>query len=361
MNGVQVFHISHNDLDGYGSSYIVAKSLPFAKLTQYNVDYTEFDKCLESVCAEANRCSSAQVIITDIGFSAKLESVLQTLSPTSRLLYMDHHVVTPEGMEAISRMRDERGFEFIIDYNRCATKIVYDYYNTELLRDFAECVDVYDRWNRDRQAVIDAMSFFSDQVYNCPLYFSESKRNFIYGLFDRSIAEEVFTELLDVESTLKRTGSSPESIDRFKALLLTCEHAFIDYEVDYIQTATSNIRPLPILQSLYLSELSDFECLLSQSCISTRNGYNVALVDMPSKNFQYLSAEFLRVFPNKYDVIVRLNTNTGNMSFRSAVGKARDAAMLFEGGGHLNAGGANAKNVVEGDLREGCENILSQL
>jgi oligoribonuclease NrnB/cAMP/cGMP phosphodiesterase (DHH superfamily) len=352
----KVFHISHNDLDGYGASYIFSKVSGYKNLKQYNVDYPDFEKTLQEVIDVANSLSSAHIVISDIGFSEKVASMLKSLdSNKTKVSYFDHHVISSESVSLVEELIS-MGHTIVLDYSKCATKIVYDYYDGKDNHAFVDCLDVYDRWIRLRQTVIDAMSFFSDCVYNSPLIFPESKRNFLFKLFSAKEAAGTFDSIISKSLAIDTGRGSLRDLDAMQRLMLDNEQKYITFCSKH---ALNIKRPLPILQSMYLSELPEFERLLHENAHYTASGAKVALVvNIPSKNFQYLSAEYLNQKPQEFDVIVRLNTNNGNMSFRSAKERARDLAIKFGGGGHLNAGGANANNITDGDLVQATINMI---
>lgn len=349
-----IYHISHNDLDGYGSSWIVANNLDVTY--SVNVDYPDFKNELEKAITILNFYSTLEssklvkLIITDIGLNQEILDILKNkLLNGVELLYIDHHRVDNSVLEDALRFTSESVLTrtIMIDVAFCATMLTYQHFHltnkNKKLFHFSWCVDQYDRWIRENQAAINAMTFLSDRVYLCPLYSQEQKRKFIYNMFDFYSSGEV-SAMQTIYNDSQMVSNAKVSSKAFQDHITKMEHDYIELVKGFVK----NTRlPMTTEQSLILTELKEFELDLGVNSVKTDCGKKVAVVSIPSNNFQYLSAQFLADYPNDYDVIVRVNNKSGSMSFRSAKGYARKLASYFGGGGHDNAGGASAQTFLE--------------
>lgn len=355
-------HISHNDLDGYASSFVVSNCVSNnVDYQQYNLDYSDVLKTVEEVVTHLNSIEQKSLLlITDLGLNEELFSLLMLLKDDVELRFVDHHVVKDDLIEDVENYsKESKNKHFLINRSRCATSLIHDeivflsnyrpeYFNydnhiltkngkfNDFLR-FSQLVDYYDRWLREDQNAINFMSIFSDLVIKSKFIFTSTKQKFINEMFLHFVSAGVFYEYFELK---KQTVDSDyndliqdifnkveieimkkkKELNKIKSSCLTAEQATILYEYDSFEN------------------LVFYNKKLNAEAVS----FSV-LANIDSTVFQNLSAEFLRLNKDGVNVIINLNEKEGTISFRSATEFANKFAVLLGGGGHPNAGGASTK------------------
>lgn len=292
-----ILSISHNDVDGYGSQYILNIMIfTQTKIENVNLNYGEVEDFIRNL----DFSKYSKVYITDLNISNELCEFIN--SKTDNVVLIDHH------------MCDERNLEndwYILDKSISACLGTYNYFSKiqgEMitLRHFAEFVSVYDTWiqsdSRFQKATV-----LSDVVYNCPLHYN--KRDFLFDVFFM-FAFKGFVSL---------------DIKNLEVSILEFIHSLSDEEI-------------PSKQKLILSEFDMFKNDIEFI-------ENIGITYIPSSNFQYLSSKFVDENPDK--ILVNYNEVKGVGSVRSRNDKAVEVAKFLGGGGHANAAGFTFKDGVD--------------
>lgn len=152
MNNKIVHHLSHTDLDGY-SCQLIMKYTPYT-IFNYNANYgaevkQKLEMILENIIKDDK---SATILITDLNLTADesrwLNNEVTKLIEKKKeitLTLLDHHGTGEESAQKYSW--------YILDTNRCATKITYDFAkeNYELdepswMEKFVNIVNAVDLW-----------------------------------------------------------------------------------------------------------------------------------------------------------------------------------------------------------------------
>lgn len=157
---MRVFHLSHIDLDGYGSQFI-AKHF-FEKITFFNANYgSEIQARLDEILSLIKSQSKSEeilLLITDLNLSIIESSFLQDRIAdlklegyNIKLTLLDHHISGSESAEKFHW--------YFLDTHRSACKITFDTLlenyclldpsNQSWLNDFSSMVNSVDIWKTD--------------------------------------------------------------------------------------------------------------------------------------------------------------------------------------------------------------------
>lgn len=180
--GKNVFHLSHNDLDGYGSQVVVNSVLDNVKF--FNSGYGPSIKVeLEKIFALSDSSEKKSIIlITDLNLDMEIA------------IWLDGEVASRGGVELLLLDHHNNGKNVASEFNwynlndkYCATKLTYFYFKSmlrknSLIKAFASIINNYDLWKEDNT------NFYIGKCLNYALFnigyafpkeLPEEKRNFI--------------------------------------------------------------------------------------------------------------------------------------------------------------------------------------
>ena len=326
---MRVFHLSHNDLDGYSCQLVIKRFFDTATVRFSNSGYGaevgvklgEIERIISSPFMPKN--DEKLVLITDMNITKddckQAEKIVDQLSKEGHkisLQLLDHH----KSGEAQSR-----DFKwYYLDNSRSATKITYDWCaarlpdhtaaHDELLQKYVYCVDSFDLWKVEQSEpfefgkVLNRLLRDSSEI-SAMLFESEESayrhavltRAFEYMDGYRYIALD--DDILSIKKSLLAEGGALDTIDNLAARRVTKlfiknkEKFTIDYQGNK-GLLTFQIGNSSVLGNAFLIACPDYAFFMDVS----RNG-NVSLRSN-----------------DKLDVSVM-------------------AAQLFGGGGHANASG----------------------
>ena len=300
----KILSISHTDLDGYGAQYIVSKALRNYDVSFINLDYSD----VLAYFQETDFTVYNEVVITDLNLSSLIIDIIKKhIDAGVNFTVIDHHETN--GVDGLNW--------YNLDKTCSAALGAYNYYfideygnidkGSEKLQEFAQLVSIYDIW-QTTDSLFNKATFISDIVFSVPLVYKNSKRDFMFSLFDTFISENwIKYPVQDIEK----------------------------WYIDFLYSIDS-ASDMPSKQRVLLSEFPDFK-LDVQNNQYTILGQVVSVVSIPSVNFQYLSHKYLEeVDP---DAVLIKYSDRESGSVRSQNGKAVDIARELGGGGHKNAAG----------------------
>ena len=158
--------ISHTDLDGYGSQYIVKKALHQHDITFKNLDYPETEEFFRSTDFSKYNL----VVITDLNLSKVILDIINECINRDRVefIVIDHHECI--GVESLPW--------YNLDKSCSAALGTYNYFyrdeygnidkGSEKLQAFAQLVSIYDIWLAT-DPLFNTATFLSDVVFSMPL------------------------------------------------------------------------------------------------------------------------------------------------------------------------------------------------
>jgi len=167
----KVIHLSHNDMDGFGSSYMVKKYLD-CNLIQGNTDYGKILSKLEELGIEKND----KVIITDLNLTIAECNLLN--STTTNWMVIDHHITGESSAKLFNN-------NYYLNTEYCATYLI------------PELVNAYDLWHKESLLFKKGM-LLSYYIHSMLFEFNNLQLKYTEWLFD-NIA--VLLLISDVENT----------------------------------------------------------------------------------------------------------------------------------------------------------------
>jgi hypothetical protein len=338
-----ILHLSHTDLDGYGSQYVMnfIKTIKNLNIEYFNVNnYNETEKIFKSIFKLIlNQYSNKKILllITDLSIKENIAKRMNNFIKGNNidLTYqvLDHHKT---GLD-ISKENEW----YKIDTNKCGTSLTVDFIlensniNKEItnyLKFIGNFIESHDLWKKD-DLFFHHSNFLADLIYN--FYFidnlNDDKRQFIFNyiyIFTGSIIDNKNIKLIELEMKL------PEILNKV-LILLNLDKTIIN---------NPSIRTLNKL--IYFQSLKYKRTEESKEILTLNNDIKFIVVhNFNSSFFQYFSHYYLED-NRKIDFIINIKNN-GSMSFRT-IKKNIDVekiAKIFDknGGGHKEAAGCKIK------------------
>lgn len=369
---MQVYHLSHTDLDGYGCQFI-AKEF-FKNITFYNANYgrevlvrinaildtithssqnlstllsQKFGKSKKSPASNASQ-DKFLVLITDLNLTLSESNYLQQRIEELKingvdveLLLLDHHI---SGQECADKYE-----WYHLDSTRCASKITFD---TLILRE--KMLDsTREKWIRNASEMINSVDIWLEDGYKFD--FGKVAMGAISGSFELNRfmfdEEHRFYKFAILESA-REFLEQPNGEVAFDNALYEIKKRALggNPQTETMDTITSNA------QVKLLSQKKD-SCTIFYNDKKGFLSYSMGGVSV-------LANLFLRT-NSEYDFYLDVNPR-GNVSLR-ANGNCDVSEMsreLFNGGGHKNASGGKIEGFKESfsyvDIKSQIEYILNK-
>ncbi|MFZ5466513.1 MAG: DHHA1 domain-containing protein [Pseudomonadota bacterium] len=369
---VLLFHLSHNDLDGYGAQYMT-RAAGF-RARYYNADYRDVPATLERIFADmAKAREPSLLLITDLNLTSEQADMVarriggmggaeaapsaparngllspdmaamlkQTLAgerPKPEVMLLDHHAT---GEDAAAKHA-----WYHLDTSRCASRLAFEAvapYLDEQARALyaarAGFIDVGDRWLKEdarfhRSIFLIGLMMEDDQLAP-PL--DEAKREYRFHLM-----ESFFRRMEE--------GASLEELER----------AVYDFRKDFLKGRVDDgvyaDSETPLKDKFHkLSALMLPEGAIPMLRI---DGYRAGIFfNWPHDVFRGVVMELMEN-QGKMDMAIRVGGN-GRMSLRSnnGVDVGIIAGRYFEGGGHPGAAGGVLKDNRLKDVNQALRSI----
>lgn len=356
---MQLYHLSHIDLDGYGCQmvskeiYTNAFSVDSLAMYFYNANYgKEVGARLEQIYREIKRAKAknpkhnqAHIIISDLNLTLEecdnlvqsvLELNLNGFNITFELL--DHH---KSGQECAQKYD-----WYVLDTKRCATKIVYD----TLLHRYGLC-DSVQKWLEPMTQMINSVDLWLEGGY--AFEFGKVAMRLIVE------AKEFNRFMFDDEDRwykLALLQQSAKFLTQEKGEILL-DNAILEMKKCFLKGSLLS-DTLDNLVSRYQSELLAQK---AESCSVYWKQYR-GFLSYSIGNISVLANLFLKNNP-QFDFFIDVSAR-GNVSLRA--NNVCDVSLLakscFNGGGHPNASGGKIdgfkESFIYGDIKECVQNIL---
>ncbi|PSM52555.1 oligoribonuclease NrnB [Campylobacter blaseri] len=307
---MKIYHLSHTDLDGYGAQFVT--KFYFSDIKFYNSNYgKEIDVKFDQILNEMDDEKSI-VLITDLNLTltqcAKFEEALK--DKNSKIMLLDHHQT---GLECAKKYP-----WYLLDNERCATKITYDFFSSiygkdEKLDKFVRVVNSVDIWLKDEPEfelgkVCLGLVSMAKEINN--IMFGDTSRDYIFYLLDK---------------TQKYFNEKDGHIALDEALHIFKKSYFIKEKNDTLNNLISTfvVDMLSQNKEKFMIQYRDKTGILT---------YNIG-------NTSIIGNEFLVRNPD-IDFFLDM-TSRKTMSFRAnnSADVSLIAKELVGGGGHVNASG----------------------
>lgn len=146
---MEIYHLSHTDLDGYACQYII--NFYFKNVKFYNSNYgKEINENFNAILNEIDtqKPDKALILITDLNLTlSQCEDFEKDCEKRGvKILLIDHHQSGEECMQKYPW--------YLLDSSRCAAKIVYDFFSKICFDDkelskFVDVVNAVDIWLKE--------------------------------------------------------------------------------------------------------------------------------------------------------------------------------------------------------------------
>lgn len=333
LEGYELFHLSHIDLDGYGSQFITSQLPAFNEVHYYNANYEELLSVFVEMSELARRSESKAPVlflITDLGLSEEEATHIQggvelfgkTTGRDAALLTLDHHKTTIEASEKFPWIKlDLSCSATLATYN--AFKSLMDECIRESLEHFAKVVNVQDMWLEDdaffRRAVL-----LSNEIMDGA------------RIFPRSIATDRWDYLSHIIYSTNLLIMEGATTRQIELGMLHIKEKFLEKRLDN-HIVSQHDLPIRDLLNRHI-----YECLSGSNVVpevEVNSKMGLFFYDYPPGIFQQVSHYWLREDPN-FAFAVRVAPN-GGISFRAnnMIDVSEIAKKHFGGGGHANAAG----------------------
>ena len=343
---MEVFHLSHTDLDGYGCQLITNEL--FKNINFYNANYGEevtfrLNQIIDDI--EKSEHDDVMVLITDLNLTLdeakKIDKMVKDEQNTKNvtLQLLDHHA---SGLDCAKKYP-----WYLLDTSRCASKITYDYMNEKRPKKLAKT-----RWLKPMIDMINAIDIWL-----------EDEKYFEFG--------KVAMRLVNETRELNRFMFDKEHRDyKLKAL---------KWSAKYLGKSDGHIKLDDDIIKLKKKYLSGEENDILDNHISKYIGKLLAdkkeelKIQMDGKigiltyNLGSISTIANQFLKDNKDIDFFMDINgRGNCSFRAAgaIDLSQSTKKYFNGGGHPNASGGRIEGLKDtflyNKVKEQVENILKE-
>lgn len=337
MKYEKIYHLSHTDLDGYGSQYMTKflGSVNDIEIIYFNAGYDQVTAKIKEVFSELLKNNVYSLfLITDLSLNEELAKKINNFKKGNKHLnfdvqVLDHHKT---GMSVA-----EQNDWYLFDNDKCGASLTAEFVNglhdnedlkTHLVK-IGNFIQAHDLWEKDNDC-FGAANLLSDVIFN--LYFPDflDKRRFLFNYIF------LFTDAFFV---LKNV----DDLEIAKPFILT-EAINLSYSLsieDKLFMADKNIGSLYKLYYIHAKMYSQIQDQFETLII---NGFKCKVFfEVNSGFFQYFSHYYLEN-NSDMDFVFSIKKN-GHASFRSVkeidVGKIAES---FGGGGHLHAAACKFAN-----------------
>lgn len=337
-----IINISHNDLDGYGSSFILSKAIKVDEAV--HVNYGEITDALQKI---GNVVSDGIfIIITDLNLNEDEFKYLN--SNFKNWLVIDHH-----GGDFPQSLNKEYPNKYILNTNISATKGTFNYFKEDLreffkfndfinLEKLSNIVNAYDMWDEQNPLFTKGMLLTTQirgSIFEIPLLKDAFIKEFIIGT-------------LGFELLNKTVWKVEQDINHF-----AMDYIMSKYGNDENKYIYDEQLPLDIKYAyLHKNNIKDF--------ITFENDDFYIIENISTKITQYVNKFLFEDEAYKNKVSINFNVHKGTIAFRSTNEKSREMAQKCNGGGHLNAAGGSIDLSVyprSDRARLGREEIIERL
>lgn len=307
-----VYHLSHNDLDGYGSQYVTL--VAGLNTINYNCNYGEIQENIEII--KKSITSDDQLLITDVNLTEAEASYIDKLQKEVGfdLKLLDHHKTGRD----VAKKYDW----YHLDETKCGTFLTWEFFDSlEETKLFASIVNDYDLWKEE------------NEHFNKGKALTKIVEEYKYS-FSKGLEEEENKMILTLLDNAYRLMKKNISVSRVEEKMYSITRIlFLDGNKDNEDLTLHEIKV-----NFYTDKIMELEP--KAYTVVNLDGYNTYLFTGLSKIFQIFSNKILN---NIDDLDVAINiSKSGTMSIRSRredIDLGIIARKYFNGGGHPQASG----------------------
>lgn len=355
---MQVFHLSHIDLDGYACQFV---SLHFFKnILFFNANYgKEVGAKLEEIARNTLLSKEREILwlITDLNltpaecaFLEERAQKLEELGKRVKIMLLDHHISGSESAE--------KYLWYKLDNERCATKITFMTLSEEFQKG-----DFCGLGSPNVLVASKEMGEFVEMVNAIDLWHEESPYFELGKVFMRMIVEtkELNRYMFDVEHREYKFGMLKEA---WQYLLDSRGHIRLD---NAIHGMKKRLLHGEVEQDTLDNIASAYQVALlgqkRESCTVKYRDYK-GFLSYSMGSISVLANEFLRTFI-EFDFFMDVGTR-GQVSLRAnnRCDVSAMSAELFGGGGHKNAAGGRIEGFKESflyaEVKSAVEKIIKE-
>ena len=329
-----IYHLSHIDLDGYGCQFLLNHTQN-TECHFFNANYGAVvaHRLKEIIVKIKKELLSCTILITDLNLSIDeckyLEKEVQKLEEnnknlTIKIQLLDHHMTGKASAQKYNW--------YLLDTERCATKITYDFIldgflsfkeeDKKNLGDFVDIINAVDIWLQD-----DVKRFEYGKV--CMRLISETRElnRYMFPLQDRAYKFNLLKEASNIQYEENNNILLDEKVHQLKK--------------NYFKNDTDNT-----LDNLVSKTVVGLLGKQKEDLTIYYRGYK-GLLSYCVGNTSIIGNTFLLSYP-EYDFVVDIGPR-GTMSFRANnnVNVAYIAKEWADGGGHSNASGGRIHKFKE--------------
>lgn len=338
------FHISHNDLDGYGAQLVSRVALRETEVEFYNSNYgKELDQKIDIVLSKIK--SEDKLLITDLNLidsmAEKIEEAREKIGFEVKLL--DHHMTGA----AVAVKYDW----YTLDETKCGTLLTFEYFRDTIRKkiklniDFerfekvVNMIQSYDLWKEESE-LIDHGRALNSLLMESNRFFPPALEN-----LNRTFLLDTLQELGTLLACYEGNQVNPLDDEYTLSPIAMAEMHRYSIQREWFEgqlsfNVKSSDKPLSLVRVQYM-----YQFILDNNLKRDIefNGAKGEIYFGLSSIFQEFSS--MRNSSGEVDFVVNINPR-GFLSFRSK-GKQESknvgqiAIERFNGGGHFNAAGGS--------------------
>lgn len=324
MVNTDIISLSHTDLDGYGSQYVIDKALSGMKNIEYlNADYHELTDYLNMIDSRMLG-KNTLLLVTDLNFNdEQIEICNKMINRGMTVIVIDHHITKSE-------LANNAPWYFV-DPSYCATYWTYKhfskYYPNAEVEKIAEKINIYDTWIKEEHEQFWKTSLVSNVVFDNHFEVPSIRREYNFYMIENlfNVLEHCTTEEAELSYINGLTNEFLLSYGK---------------EFNIEQLSDANI---PLSTKCALTTLSRMDDYLVGEIVTNTAGTIKVYNQISSKTSQYCFDAMFDDESNLDKVLVKVN-HKGGLSIRSRNEKASLIASRLNGGGHANAAGGSVSD-----------------
>ena len=320
FNSKPLVHLSHNDMDGYGATYVVNAFFFNRVMIQDNTNYGKIISKLQEIGISKN----SNLLITDLNLT--LEEAQWIDDNCNDWCVIDHHVTG-------TAVAAEYPNNYFLDTTRCGTLLTFHALNTfaydedsiqlEYVCDMINAYDIY----KTESSLFRKGMLLANYVKANQFQFKTLTHNYMKFIF-----EEVAPFLLEYGVQETEIQYPRKFLNYLKNLNIKANYIIKDQEL-----IPSNVQVAMLHEPLIRTK------------ITFQNDEIVIFENVSTSITQYVNELLFNAeFGDKVLINLKVKDDKGYCAFRSINEQSSKYASRAGGGGHLSAGGATIK-IIEGE------------